>query len=221
MKKHSLTLDIIIFSAVLVFCITPGIISQFLLVTNTSFSTWNFPFSALFTFLISFTLFYFYYDFSIIKDFKLILVKLILPSTFCFCILFALSCFFKFFSLILPPSSESQLQIVMPCNFKEWFFCILMFLFSGFYEEVIYRFFVPELILNWISIKHNKKILNYAAEVLFMIIFAAGHIYLGFYAVIMAGFSHFVLRFFYKKTNSIIPGFIAHACYNIISLILL
>lgn len=221
MKKHSLTLEIIIFSAVFALCITPGIITQFLPIASQAFSSWDFPFSALLSCALAGVICFFFYEMHKPEDGKQILFKYVLPATFCFCILFCISCIFKFFALTFPVNTNNELEVTMPSGFLEWFYSILMFIFAAFYEEVIYRFYVPETVMSWINGKTQKKIWKYLAEFGFMAVFAAGHIYLGFYAVFVAVFAHFVLRFFYKKTGSIIPGFIAHAVYNIISLILL
>ncbi|MCF0126639.1 MAG: CPBP family intramembrane metalloprotease [Clostridia bacterium] len=56
-------------------------------------------------------------------------------------------------------------------------------------------------------------------EIISLILFALGHIYLGLLAVINAAFAYFILRLCYKKTGSLIPGITAHFIYNILQLV--
>lgn len=102
--------------------------------------------------------------------------------------------------------------IVFPRNFQ-WLLCVLCFLFSAFYEEAIYRVFLPESLIAFLGQK-----LYVISECISCFVFAFSHRYNGIFAVINALFGYAILRYCYKKTNNIFASTIAHFLYNIVQL---
>lgn len=91
---------------------------------------------------------------------------------------------------------------------------LLTFLVTCFYEEIIYRFYIPDFLIS------NVKFPKIVPEILSILIFALSHRYLGLAPVINAFFAGFVLRRCYLKSSSIITCFLAHFSYNIFMLYL-
>ena len=89
------------------------------------------------------------------------------------------------------------------------------FLITCFYEEIIYRLYLPSSLKKFIKL---PKIPRYALEIFFEIvsvfIFAFSHRYLGWPAVVNAMFAGIVLRLCYLKSSSILTAFAAHFSYN-------
>ncbi len=94
---------------------------------------------------------------------------------------------------------------------------------AAFFEEVIYRFYLPkaffEICMKFFSLK-NKKTL-FACEALSLIFFALPHFYLGFLGVLNAFFCGLVLRVCMIKTQSIWISFSVHFAYNFLSLLVM
>lgn len=218
MKKHSFKLEITLFCVIFLTFILSPIISQFLTDYTNTFVNWSFPYDSLFFSIIAGFIYYYFKEKQNLKPY---IYKLILPSTFCFCVLFCFSLIIKFFSLIISIDSNSAVtNVQLPDTLVSWIFCILRFIFAAFFEETIYRYYLPEYLHSLLK-ENSKKSYPILIEIVCMLLFAAAHIYMGIFSVINAIFAHAVLRFTFKKTNSIFPGFIAHFLYNIISLILL
>lgn len=85
---------------------------------------------------------------------------------------------------------------------------------AAFYEEALYRQFLPEVSAILLVGKINKKIFFHFIEVLVILIFAFSHRYLGFIPVLNAFACGAVLRLCYRKTGSIWTGALAHFTYN-------
>jgi membrane protease YdiL (CAAX protease family) len=117
-----------------------------------------------------------------------------------------------------------QNKITFPKSFVSWIFCSLTFIFSAFFEETIYRLYLPETLKDLLK-SDSKLLLNkteiYAVEIFTALIFALSHRYAGIFSVINALLAHIVLRICQKKSLSIYAGFVAHFAYNMISLLLL
>ncbi len=163
---------------------------------------------------------YFYYNEASFSFSKL------LPLPFTLGLLFFFSLIFKAFEFIFL-KNESGLNVDLPQNFVAWLFCILGFIFSAFYEEVLYRFYLCESIIKFIETKASEKTFTFKRniglffEIVIALLFAFSHLYLGWLSVVNAFAAHIILRITYKKSGAIWAGFIAHFIYNIISLILL
>lgn len=190
------------------------------------FSEWNFPLQSLCLFLLSLILIYINKNILITKkdtghDF---FYNFLFPLTLCFCSLFAISLFVKGLSLIFKSPDEIQI-IKAPDRLSGWIFCILHFLFSAFYEESIYRFYLPDFLIDEsgkkIKSENIKKIIYALIELFTCLLFSLAHSYAGFFAILNAFFAHIILRFFRKKTGNILTGFAAHFLYNILELLLI
>ncbi|MCI7564820.1 MAG: CPBP family intramembrane metalloprotease, partial [Spirochaetia bacterium] len=94
------------------------------------------------------------------------------------------------------------------------------FLFSAFYEEILYRLYIPEQIKSFVcKIKSNFTVFV-ISEIPVLFLFALAHKYNGIFAVFNAGFAYIILRFFYKKTDNIFVNVASHFFYNLTMLFL-
>lgn len=215
MKIHSFLYEISFFSLIFLFCIVPSFF-VFNPSEVTTFTVWQFPFQGLLLFCFAIFLYFFInrkWDFSL---------NAILPFSFCLGLLFFFSLIFKAISFFFKNTSVAgNISVELPVTFVQWIFCILSFLFSAFYEEILYRFYFPDALIRILQYKWNNKIIIIICEVLGLLVFSFGHIYLGWLSVLNATCAHIILRMTYKKSKTIWAGFFAHFIYNIISLILL
>lgn len=116
------------------------------------------------------------------------------------------------FSMVFPSAVSSDTVAAHPVTMLDWLCVILAFAVSAFYEEVLYRQYVPFIALHAVK---NRKVLRIIAEIVCVLVFAFSHRYLGWSAVINAFICGIILRWCYVKTESVIPGTIAHFVYNI------
>ena len=94
-------------------------------------------------------------------------------------------------------------------------FLTLAVVCGAFYEEVLYRQFLPEFIALIAGEKINMKLVFYGTEFLALLLFAFAHRYQGWISVVNSFLCGTVLRLCYKKTSSVLPGAAAHAVYNL------
>ena len=94
-------------------------------------------------------------------------------------------------------------------------FLTLAVVCGAFYEEVLYRQFLPEFIALIAGEKINRKLVFYGTEFLALLLFAFAHRYQGWISVVNSFLCGTVLRLCYKKTSSVLPGAAAHAVYNL------
>ena len=209
MKRLSTFYEILIFSLIFLFCIVPPFFTKQINQDDILF-IWNFPFQQLSLCIFAVILYFFSKQLNINK-------KIFFPSILTLGILFTFELFFKF--LFKLPESV----VIKPQSFIQWIYCILTFLFSAAYEEIIYRFYFPDALLNILKnfSFDKKKSTKILIEIVGTLVFAFAHLYLGIISVINAALAHIVLRILYKKTNLIWNGVIIHFIYNVISLILL
>lgn len=127
-------------------------------------------------------------------------------------------------------SGKTDAQVIMPDSAGSWLFCTMTFLVAAFYEEVLYRAFLPETVTSLLSagilrnpnrFYEKQRFCIFTAELFSAAIFALSHRYLGILAVINAAGGHIILRVCFKKAQSIAPGCAAHFFYNILNLLLL
>ena len=218
MKVHSHLQEIIIFSLIILFCIIPPFFVTSESLSQDAFSVWNFPLQKTFFFVFSLSL-YFYYDNKQISTlskkqfFFTFFITLIL--------LFANSFFTELISQLFIKTKNDFFQIQKPSDFKSILFCILNFLFSAFYEETIYRFYLSKALNRFCEKMQNNKNKFLICEGIPCVCFAFAHLYLGIFSVINAVIAHVILRGCYKKTNSIFVNTLVHSLYNITELFLL
>ena len=122
------------------------------------------------------------------------------------------SVFFELLSFFGNFSSGIQ-RIAFPSGLFGFLNFISGVVFASFFEEVIYRFYLPEALKDF-SINPKLSVL---CETITVILFAAGHIYLGLFGFLNALVSGAALRFCVKKTCSVFPAFIVHAIYNFLT----
>ena len=92
---------------------------------------------------------------------------------------------------------------------------IIQFLVAAFYEETLYRSFVPEFILYLF----DKKTFRLPLEIICIVLFAFSHKYMGYAAVINAFLGGIALRLCAIKTRGIFTGVMAHFTYNLLILV--
>lgn len=106
-------------------------------------------------------------------------------------------------------SAQTEILLKKPENVLSWTFLIFTLAAGAFFEEVLYRQFVP-VTLN--SLLKKWKI---PVEIFSVVIFALAHRYLGWISVCNAALCGAVLRLCRIKTASIAPSFAAHFIYNL------
>lgn len=136
-------------------------------------------------------------------------------SAICLGLLMIIQALMQALTMAFPENYE---EIGIPSNFTplNCVFLLVNLLIGAFYEEVIYREFLPETLLLFTG---ERKIPGLIAECSCVLIFALSHRYLGLMAVINALLGGIVLRICRKKSLSIWAGFSAHFLYNAILLI--
>lgn len=217
MKIHSSVAKIVIFSLVFIFFVLPPLFSK---PDILAFSEWKFPFLQALLFALSLFLLFSHKELwkkplNCGKFF--IFYDLIFPATFTVCILFSISFFLNGIALLLKVSGPDY-RISLPQNILQWCFCLLTFIFAASFEEILYRFYIPDFLIN---ISGNRRIFVILIEAFTALLFAFAHFYGGVFAVINALLAHAVLRLCYKKTGFIACGLAAHFIYNLIQLFLL
>lgn len=102
--------------------------------------------------------------------------------------------------------------------------CIFGTFFAAFFEEVLYRFYLPEQIFAFFKEKSpvflEKRTIKIGIETLCILIFGLSHLYLGILNAIFATFSGIVLRRGFLKTNNLILIAAIHGFYNLINIVL-
>ena len=144
---------------------------------------------------------------------------------------------------------KADLHPALPSSIAETFFCIADFACASFYEEALYRLYLPETlgaILKDVFLKSKKKGTetkkeraageNIAgkntarkkraetavriSEALSVIAFALSHRYLGLPSVVNAFFAGIMLRICCKKSGTLWTNTTSHFAYNMLSLVL-
>lgn len=212
---HKFTAKIPVFFIMVLF---PVLLPVFTFSNSSPFVKWSFPFQAFFLAVFAFILVIANPElYEKNKSDKTRLSKKIL---FTICVFFILNITAFVLQKIGNLFSQNQIfNIIKPEGVKEWIYCLINFFFSSFYEEGVYRFFIPEALLYFTRNCKDKRMVEIDCEILGMILFALGHIYLGILSVINAAIAYFVLRICFKKTNSLVPGTAAHFLYNVLHLV--
>ena len=217
MKKHYFYIDLALFFSVFFVFILPCILNN----SPADFSVWKFPVIQL-LWLISAALICFLE--TRLQKKKCDILK---PNRFAFPL-----CLLTFAGLLLlsgilqlaaykAGNSSINEAIPFPSDKKEIVFCVLTFLFSAFFEELIFRFYLPAAFKGILEKIHTGEKFYLAAEIFTAVVFALCHRYMGFFSVINALFAHFLLRFCFKKSGSIFCSALTHFIYNITVLVFL
>lgn len=218
MKIHSKAVKIAIFSVVFLFFVLPPLFNT--AEGKVIFKSWTFPLNHLILSLLSAFLLYINdaltFHFNSLKN--SISYKIIFPAVFSLCLLFCLAFLINGIS-ILVKHNPIQNEIALPTDILSWTYFSLTFIFSAFYEEAIYRLYIPETLEDFFKLENKKiakKCLNLIFEVATALLFGFSHGYAGVFSIINAICAHIILRLTYKKTRTIYASFIAHTIYNII-----
>ncbi len=225
MKLHQFFAEIVIFLSVFFIYVLPPILvsaSDF-----TGFAAWTFPINELVFAICSFFLLL-YLDKKLEKNsffsssvgnkklsFFINSGKTLITFGFLCCF----SAFMEFIAYAAHFSNNST--VIVPSGLFENTCFFLKFLLAVFYEEIIFRIYLPEeskrLIIKKIK---NKKIACVITEFTIALLFAFAHRYLGWPAVINAFAAHLALRICYIKTENFFTIFMAHFFYNLMSFFL-
>ena len=217
MKIHTNTYRFLTFLIVLIFCAIPPVFTT----SNdlSLFVEWDFPFQQIC--LAVFAGFLLYFSRELLQnnntEFYFSHVKILIISISTFIILVVTAFIFQKLSELF--NVTPAIEILKPDSIPTLFFCIINFLCSAFYEEVIYRFFLPECMVSLLKkIIPNEKIRIHVCDAVCMILFALGHLYLGVFSVINASFAYIILRLCFKFSKNIFTGTAAHFAYNLFQL---
>lgn len=234
MKIHSFVTEILFFSIISLFFVIPPLFVNAPSVQHidfTFFSVQNFA-----HFVIAVFIFLFYK--KLVENDEKLSSKILKYSIYfvvIFILLFGISfiCNFSAQKFLNSENSlvNSEVFVEIPQGFFDFFICIFNLLFAAFFEEVIYRFYIPFGIKNLLFRKFfyenqnksytvfEKSILLFI-EIVAMLIFSFSHRYLGIFSVVNAAVAHLVLRFSFIRSKSLIPSTLAHFFYNFVSLML-
>ena len=211
MKHKSIIYEILIFTLIFVFLIIPPFFTP-RVNWDSMFFSWNFPWRQTGLCVFAVVLFVLNRNLNTKKGF-------FFPSMIALSLLFLCAIIIK----LVTKSVYVEYKTTLPSSSVQWIFCVLTFLFSAVYEEIIYRFYFSDALKRLFdySPAAGKKWVFWLCEIAGLLVFAFAHFYLGIAAVVNAAFAHVILRLLYKKTNFIWNCVIIHFIYNIISLILL
>lgn len=219
-------LEILIFSIISIFFVIPPLFVDGQFVQSIDFST--FSFINFYHFIIAIFLVYFYKN--SFENFSLN-TKYILKNFFgliiSFLIILLVSKLLNYIAFQFFDNENSIISnsvfVNKPESFAEYFVSILNLIFASFFEETIYRFYLPvfliRLFVNKFSNPKLKTILFLILESFVLLIFAFSHRYLGSFSVINAGIAHLIFRITFIYTKNIYTTSIAHFIYNFYSLI--
>ncbi len=136
-----------------------------------------------------------------------------------FCILFFIRLLISSITILIQSPTTALIEIEKPEKLINWIYSIIFFLLASSREEILYRFLLPQFLLNYFN-KEDKKRNRIIIEIICALIFAFPHLYLGFLSVVNAFLSYFVLRFLYLKTKRLSVCILVHFVYNFINLII-
>ena len=111
-------------------------------------------------------------------------------------------------------------NVALPSTALSAVFCITEFACSSFFEEVLYRFYLPETLISLLTKIPHFRYSRITSEIVCIFLFAGAHRYLGIPSVINAAAAGIILRLCYKKSGSVSAGTAAHFAYNLLSLYL-
>lgn len=115
---------------------------------------------------------------------------------------------------------QSLGNVILPSNFFEFLCCAFTLCASAFYEECLYRLYLPKA-LGTIARSKNHAALFWMAEAAAVLLFAFSHRYQGTLPLFNALVCGIILRVSFVKSKSVWPPFIAHLAYNAAALFLL
>ena len=140
------------------------------------------------------------------------IIKKISTLTVSFGLLVTIGCVFSALAYFL--GFNDDLKTCIPKGVFSWISFIIAILVASFYEESLYRFYVPEC-LNFLL---GKKF-YLANEILALIFFAFAHSYMGAMGVTNAFFSGIILRKCFLQTKNLYLNAMIHFLYNFFAVI--
>ena len=213
MKHKSTLYEIIVFSLIMLFLVIPPFFSPAVTSETVIFSWNNLPVKQFILFAFALVI-YIFYD----KYLHTRIHRYFFPSFRALGGLFFITLIIRF---IVTRYSITEISQPIPRGGQQWLCCLFTFAFSAAYEEIIYRFYLPGIMIRLFRLKFDSKFFVFLSEFLAAVLFAFAHLYLGWISVINAFLAHLILRWLYKDTGLIWNGVFIHVIYNIISLILL
>lgn len=108
----------------------------------------------------------------------------------------------------------------LPRSCIEYALCVAAFGLSAFYEEIMYRFYLPRALYHLCRCAHSRARRLLFEEIAPVAVFALAHRYMGGAAIINAFVCGIFLRLCMKKNTSPLPCVTAHFAYNIFMLVM-
>lgn len=105
----------------------------------------------------------------------------------------------------------------LPHGAREAAFAVLSFALSAFYEEALYRLYLPGAMARLLP---AGKFFQALSEILPALLFALAHKYSGAFSIANAAIAAAALRACAKKTVALSPCVAAHFAYNCLALLL-
>lgn len=109
----------------------------------------------------------------------------------------------------------NEIRLVFPKTPLKIAGVILGTFFAAFFEEFLYRFYLPESLISFFN---GKKLHPAVIEISVVLIFAFFHLYRGWTNVVFAFLSGMILRWSFKNTKSLVSVSIIHGLYNLSSI---
>ena len=221
----------IIFLYILLALVLPPIVAQFFSERQAEIVA-HYPFQVFFNGIIAFLIYIFsvkgwIFSEPILREKKPFFV-FSSNALVCFGVLCLSSVIFETISYFLSAGGGIQ-KVVFPSDFLGFINFFFGVIFAAFFEEVIYRFFLPNAFkeifgrIKFFRSSGNSKEnprLSVLYEGLSLLLFAFGHIYLGVFGFLNAIVCGAALRFCMIRTKSILIPFIVHSAYNFLSFLL-
>lgn len=157
-------------------------------------------------------------------------LQLVIQTVLVLGLLFAVSMIFSYISSLLG-NVTAIIQVSPPQTIVLWLWFIFGTIIFACFEEILFRRYLPDQARYFINTLNNKvsssktkkslKIALFFVELLFIILFALAHRYMGFFAILTALCSAIVLRLSVCKFDSLIPACIAHSVHNLLAFLLI
>lgn len=176
----------------------------------------TFNVAMLYQLLISLVLFFQFYKLKPAEKNNAKIFKFLFHGTVTLGILMIIFAVMQSIELLFPDSDLKSQNFMPEINGPlSILFMVFTVLCGAFYEEVIYRQFLPEFMALIAGDRIKRKIIFYGTEFLALLLFALAHRYQGWISVVNSFLCGTILRLCYRKASSVLPGAAAHAVYNL------
>lgn|SRR5574344_2583 len=140
----------------------------------------------------------------------------------CLILIFTL---FEVLAYFFPTVIKSNVESVIPNSALQWISCVVILSIGAYYEESLYRQFIPDMACLLLESKVTKprtgKYVRAGIEISTVLLFAFAHRYLGVVGILNALLCGTILRLCTIKTGSIYTSTTIHFLYNICMFLLL